>query len=298
MREGEFIEWIKAQWSADPRAVPVGPGDDCAVVAFGDQPLVVTTDQVLDGVHVVVAACGPAAAGRKAMARGLSDIAAMAAVPLAAVATAALPKGTPRAHAEAIHRGLTEAGQAFRCPLVGGDVGSWSGPLAISVTAFGRPAGAQPVCRRGARPGDALCVTGRLGGAWKSDRHLRFSPRISEAIALAAHYALHAMIDISDGLAADLGHLCAASGVGAEVLAAEVPVHPDADGLAAALGDGEDYELLFALPAEQGDAVARESALPVTVSRIGTVTERAEVVLVHPDGRRRPLGAAGWEHRT
>ena len=298
MREAEFIDWIRRQAELDPQAVPVGPGDDCAVVVLGGEKVLVTTDQALDGVHFILSACGPEAAGQKAMARSLSDIAAMAGVPLAAVATVALPKGLSREDGEAIYRGLRRAADEFRCPVVGGDVGTWQGALAIGVTVFGRPAGGDAVLRSGAKAGDAICVTGRLGGAWRTRRHLEFTPRINEAIALAASCELHAMIDLSDGPATDLHHLCRESGVGAEVLAAAVPVHPDAADLAGALSDGEDYELLFALPAAQAEALTRQQPLRVAVTRIGTVVAGEGVTLVHPDGRREALPASGWEHST
>ena len=298
MRELDFIDWIRASNALDPRAVPVGPGDDCAVVRMGAEGVLVTTDQVLDGVHFVLADAGPKAAGRKAMARNLSDIAAMAGVPIAAVAATALPKGLSRADAESICRGLWEVADEFRCPVVGGDVATWDRPLAITVTVFGRCAGAGPVLRSGAVPGDAICVTGRFGGAWRSGRDLTFTPRVTEAIAIAANCDLHAMIDVSDGLAADLGQLCRASGTGAEILADKVPIHPDAADLAAALHDGEDYELLLTVPRADADALTRPGAMQVEVTRIGTVTEEPALTLVHPDGAREKLVPAGWEHTT
>ena len=310
MRELDFIDWIRSQGGLDSRVVPVGPGDDCAIVRSSGEDVLMTTDQVLEGVHFVLAEHGPEAAGRKAMARSLSDIAAMAARPIGAVATVALPRGFARNDAELLYRGLRAAGDAFECPLVGGDVGSWDGPLSITVTVFGRPAGAtggiMPLLRSGARPGNAICVTGELGGAWRTRRHLEFTPRIGEAIALALRYRLRAMIDLSDGLATDLAHVCEASGVGAEIVAADVPIHPDvragsgdpAAALQAALTDGEDYELLFTLSKRQADALCAEQRLPVKITRIGTITREPGLVLVHPDGRRDPLEARGWEHET
>ena len=304
MRELDFIDWIRSRSDFDRARVPVGPGDDSAVINCGDEQILVATDQVLDGVHFVLADHGPEAAGRKAMARNLSDLAAMAAVPLGAVAAVALPKGTTRGDAEGIYHGLRNVGDEFDCPLVGGDVGSWSGPLSICVTVFGRPSVARPVLRSGALAGDAICVTGALGGAWKSRRHLEFVPRVAEAVRLAKQYDLHAMIDISDGLAVDLGRLCAASGVAAEVVAADVPIQADVEGadaaarLAAAMSDGEDYELLFALPAEQAGQLVACQPLAVAVSRIGDFAEGSKLSLIRPDGSREELMPQGWEHRT
>lgn len=302
MHEFDFIDWIRSQSRFDTAAVPVGPGDDMAVVACGGRPVLLTTDQVLDGVHFVLARDGARAAGRKAMARNLSDVAAMAAVPVAAVAAVALPRGFAREQAEAIYLGLREAGDAFGCPLVGGDVASWDAPLAITAAILARPGVTPPVLRRGARPGDAICVTGAFGGAWRTDRHLTFTPRIAEALILTERYRPHAMIDVSDGLAADLGHICRASGVGAEVVAELVPVHADAAGqpdpLAAALGDGEDYELLFTLPPDRADPLLAAQPLPVRTSRIGTIVAAGGLTLLRADGRREGLRPMGWEHRT
>ena len=305
MKELPFIDWIRSQSDFDPAVVPAGPGDDMAVVACGEAMVLLTVDQVLDGTHFVLADCGARRAGRKAMARSLSDVAAMAAVPVAAVAAVALPPGFARQDAEEIYRGLRAAGDAFDCPLVGGDVASWDGPLAIDVTVLARcPDGRQPVLRTGAQPGDAVCVTGRFGAAWRTDRHLTFTPRIAEALALVRRCDLHAMIDVSDGLAIDLRRLCGASGVGAVIEAANVPVHDDAvalqdgDPLAAALGDGEDYELLFTLPGEQAEKIVARPIFDTPIARIGRVQADCTIRIVRNDGRGENLTADGWEHET
>ena len=151
MREFDFIEWIRARSSFDPAVVQVGPGDDCAVLNFGDEKLLITADQVLDGVHFSITRHGPAAAGRKAAARNLSDIAAMAAVPVAMVATVAAPPGFTQADAQAVYDGLRSVGDQFDCPLVGGDLGAWdheAAKLQISATVVGRSAGIEPDCDR------------------------------------------------------------------------------------------------------------------------------------------------------
>ncbi|NBB96331.1 MAG: thiamine-monophosphate kinase [Planctomycetes bacterium] len=308
MKEFDFIHWICGQSSFDPAAVPVGPGDDMAVVTLGDERLLVTVDQVLDGVHVSLAQHGPQAAGRKAMLRNLSDVAAMAARPVAAVASVALPKGMGEADARGIYRGLRALGDEFGCPLVGGDVSTWTQPLAISVTVLARPAGAtggvRPVLRSGARAGNVICVTGELGGAWLTGRHLRARPRVQEAIVLGLRYRLRAMIDISDGLAADLGRLCEASGCGAELDAEAIPVAADAaagrhvEPLQAALHDGEDYELLFTMPAAQARQLCNDSNAPLTVTRIGRCIKEPGLWLLDAAGQRQPLEPRGWEHAT
>jgi thiamine-monophosphate kinase len=303
VKERAFIEWIRAQNEWDREDIVVGPGDDCAILRCGDQLLAVTTDQILDGVHVTLAADGPYWAGRKAMARNLSDIAAMAAEPLWACATVAMPRGFSEEDAKQMYKGRRAISDEMGCPMIGGDVGSWDGPLAISVTICGRVGEHGYILRSGARPGDALCVTGSLGGAWRSNRHLRFTPRIAEALLLARRYHPTAMIDLSDGLSTDLGHICTASGCGAEIQASAVPcamgAGGDVDPLTAALNDGEDYELLFALGPEDADRLLADQPLaPVTVTRIGQCTDEGGPVLLDPDGRPAPLTPAGWEHET
>ncbi len=296
MREHDLINWICSHGPLDEATVPVGPGDDCAVVRLGDERVLITIDQVLDGVHFDLARCGGEAAGRKALARNLSDIAAMAGEPTAAVAGVALPAGCDDSVAKGIYQGLRALGEQFNCPVVGGDVAVWDKPLAVSVTVIGRPAGIEPVLRSGARPGDALCVTGSLGGAWANGRDLTFTPRIEAARQLAGKWDVHAMIDLSDGLATDVRHLCTASGVAAELRADAIPVHPQSDGLKGALCDGEDYELLFAVSPADAEAIVAEGLTGAAVTRIGEVTAGAEIILIDADGRRGPLTATGWEH--
>lgn len=315
MREFEFIDWIRQQSRFDPLVVPLGPGDDMAAVTCGGEQVLVTVDQSLEGVHFILADHGCEAVGAKAMNRNLSDVAAMAALPVAAVAAVALPKGFARKDAEGIYLGLRAAGDTFGCPVVGGDVSSWNGKLVITVTVLARPAGLRTILRSGAKAGDAICVTGQLGGAWNSRRHLTFVPRIKESRQLASRYSLHSMIDLSDGLAGDLAHICHDSSVGAEVLAAAVPIHHDLQNgkeeaqrdnhlpparrrLIAALSDGEDYELLFTLSDDQAQDLIRTQPLSITVTRIGTIIEGKDLVLVNEDAKREPLPSGAWQHAT
>jgi len=295
MREHDLINWICSH-ELDSSVVVAGPGDDCAVIVLGEEQVLVTVDQLLDGVHFDLARCGGQAAGRKAMARSLSDIAAMAGEATAAVVSLAIPAGCDEGVGKDIYRGLRGLGEQFGCAVAGGDVAVWAGRLAISVTVVGRCAGVKPVLRSGARVGDAICVTGQLGGAWRHQRDLTFRPRLTEARQLAGRCEVHAMIDLSDGLATDLRHMCDASGVGAELQADAIPVHPQSDGLKGALCDGEDYELLFAVSPAEAGAIAAEGLAGTMVSLIGTITEGREIVLADPDGKRGPLKCTGWEH--
>ena len=308
MRESDFIDWICAQNECDPAVVPVGPGDDCAIVNIGDESMCVSVDQLLDGVHFRLEELGAHAVGRKAMARALSDIAAMAQIPIAAVASVAMPKGFSQSDAQEMYAGRRSVSDEFACPMVGGDTGAWSQKLAISVTVFGKPDGIAPVLRSGAKVGDAICVTGSFGGAWQTTRHVTFTPRIREARLLARRCDLHAMIDVSDGLAIDLSRICKASGVGASINAASIPVAPNAEGkrtnitpLQAAITDGEDYELLFTLPPEQAKQLLQDQPFDAAVSCIGHITQNQpanNLTITSDDGTINPLAAEGWDHQT
>lgn len=291
--EFDFIDWIRTQQSRSSR-VPIPAGDDMAVLAWqADDLLLVGVDQVLDGVHFDSAIHSPRAIGRKVMNRNLSDCAAMACLPAAAVATVVFHQGTPLEYAKELYLGLREAADIFDCPIVGGDTASWTGKLVVTATILGRSEGIAPITRAGAKPGDGIYVTGPLGGSILG-RHMTFAPRIHEARKLAAACPISAMIDISDGLSRDLRHICDQSHVGAIINAAELPIHPDAVELSArsgktplehALHDGEDHELLFTTAAKP----------PFSV-QIGQITVD-QSILIELQGKRTPIAASGWEHR-
>jgi thiamine-monophosphate kinase len=307
MPERELIDYIRALAAAErPDWLRLGIGDDCAVIAPpAGAPLVASTDMVVEGVHFEPGTA-PELVGRKAMARGVSDIAAMAARPLCTLAAVCFGAGTDGDSAHRLVRSLYEAAREFGAPLVGGDVASGAGRLSITVTALGVAGPKGAVSRAGALAGDAACVTGSLGGSILG-RHLRFTPRIRAALALADSFDLHAMIDISDGLSTDALHIAEASGHGVTLYADRLPVSDDARTLARrtagrapfehALDDGEDYELLFCLPPEQARVLAQSGIEGLAVSAIGEVTEAPQSVLVMPGGRRVPLVPGGWEHK-
>jgi thiamine-monophosphate kinase len=298
--EFEFIEWLRSQQRASA-FVPVPAGDDLAVLRWdGRHLLLVGADQVLDGAHFDAAVHTPRQIGRKVMNRNLSDCAAMACLPAAAVATVALPRGLGVNYARELYLGLREAADPFDCPIVGGDTGSWDGKLAFSVTILGRSAGVTPIRRCGAKPGDGVYVTGPLGGSILG-RHMTFEPRVMLARELAQAGGITAMIDLSDGLSRDLRHICRESGVGAVIDARAVPVHDDARHVAMeegvevadrqqraldhAMNDGEDYELLF---------TGKPAATQPGIVRVGSIVEEQGLWL--DDNGRRPLQARGWEH--
>jgi thiamine-monophosphate kinase len=295
--EFQFIDWLRARTRPHPR-VRVGPGDDAAVLAPFPREVLVTTDMLMDGTDFVLADVGPRRAGRKAMNANLSDLAAMAAVPVAAVVSVALPRSEPAA--EELYLGLREAADAFGVAVAGGDTNSWDGPLAVSVTAIGEATDRGPVLRSGAKPGDWVFVTGPLGGSILG-RHLDFTPRVREALALHAAVELRAMIDVSDGLAADLSHVLEESRCGAVLFADAVPIADAARELSRtsgktplqhALGDGEDFELVFAVSPADGERLLRDP--PVPVWKVGECVDAG--LWLEAGGARRPLEPTGWVH--
>jgi thiamine-monophosphate kinase len=301
LSEFAFIDWLRRRTPADP-LVLVGPGDDTAVLRLTPgSPCLVTTDMLLDGSCFRLAGAGPRRVGRKAMAVNLSDIAAMAGRPVAAVVSVGLPRQGGRALAEELYLGLRDVADAFATAIVGGDTNSWDGPLVISVTLLGEAGERGPVTRRGARPGDWLLVTGPLGGSILG-KHLDFTPRVSEALQLHQAADLHAMIDISDGLAADVWHICEESGCGAVLRAEAIPIsaaaHQMGDAaspLEHALGDGEDFELVFAVsPAEGQQLVARQPVPGITLVPVGECVEKG--LWLEQDARQRPLQPRGYVH--
>jgi thiamine-monophosphate kinase len=304
MKESELLAWLYKSTSKSP-AVPLPVGDDMAGIRLPkrvtrDGLTLLKIDQCLDMVHFDLSRHTPEQIGRKAVNRCFSDCAAMAALPVAVLISVALPMATRLPWAKKMLQGCRTAARQASCSIVGGDTALWDQRLAISVAAVGVPA-KYPVLRSGAQPGDALCVSGRLGGSILG-RHLSFSPRILLAQRLAEMCHIHSMMDISDGLAIDLPRLLSMSGVGARVDAGRIPIHVDArrlaqqDGLGAlhhALCDGEDYELLFTL-SRRDAAKVRAARLPVRI--VGDITAtRNEIVLSHDEGTQ-PWPAGGWDH--
>jgi thiamine-monophosphate kinase len=241
--EDGLLQLLTCRWKARGPRTLTGVGDDCAVLR-GEKPnhfLLFKTDAVVEGVHFTRKA-PPGAIGRKALCRALSDLAAMGATPLAAVVTLGLPAGESPARLRAIYRGLEKTAKKYGCELVGGET-TRAAQLFLNVALLGECRGYKPVLRSGARAGDLLFVTGRLG-ATQARRHLLFEPRLAEGQWLARKKFTTALMDLSDGLGADLPRLARASGVAFALDTAAIPRAPGAT-LAAALNDGEDHELLF-----------------------------------------------------
>jgi thiamine-monophosphate kinase len=320
--ERALIERIaqRARCLPTPDAIRLlhGIGDDTAVLQAGDQTLLWTADMLVEGVHFRLDWIDAAALGWKSLAVNLSDIAAMGGAPVGALLSMALPAEYTGAWLDAFVDGFADCAQAYGIALIGGDTNR-AERVVIDVSVLGVVAG-QPVLRSGAQAGDWLLVSGVLGGsraglfalmAGKASEvdlapHFRPTPRLQVGT-LAQELGATAMMDISDGLAADLPKLLCASGVGAVIYAAQVPVHPAAahwaqahglDPIAFAIAGGEDYELLIAAPPLVAlrllERVPAETGVPLT--KIGEVIVAQEVWLQHADGRRESFAITGWDH--
>lgn len=300
--EAEFHQWLREHVPADAN-LPLGLRDDAAFwTQNASHGLVITTDLLSDGVDFRLAEVDPRRVGRKALAVNLSDLAAMAAEPLAAVVSIALPR-RPDSQAAlrlaiSLYEGLLPLAKEFNVAIAGGDTNAHDGPLVICVTAWGQLTSRGPLTRSAGRPGDKLLVTGSLGGSL-AGHHFDFTPRVREALLLHERYNLHAGMDISDGLALDLSRLAEASGCGAVLHADQIPISDAAakltNPLQHALGDGEDFELLLAAPADVADAIVRDQPLDCRVTCIGALI--AERGLWQSDnGNRTPLEPKGWQH--
>ncbi len=301
---GEFglIRELRGIVGSSGNSVVRGIGDDCAVLR-GDNPrnyLLYTCDPVVEGIHYRPTD-PPRKVGWKTMARNLSDIAAMGGVPRWAVVSIGLRRGTDARWVKQLYAGLQAAATAFGCQIVGGDTTHVRHEQFVVVALVGEVERARITLRSGAKVGDSILVTGTLGGSLRG-KHLSFTPRIHEARWLVAHFPVHAMIDLSDGLSSDLHRLAEASprGIAFEIHAAEIPISRAARGnLSAALRDGEDFELLFTLDPRHVTALRQKWArrFRTGLTEIGrVVNSKHKVALIQRDGSRQPLTAAGYDH--
>ena len=321
MSEFDLIRNHFAHLGAPRDDVILGVGDDCALLRVpAGCELAVSIDTLVAGVHFLTEV-NPEALGHKALAVSLSDLAAMGAEPAWATLALTLPASLPSASpgwVAAFCRGLDALARQHRLSVVGGD--TTSGPLAISIQVHGFVPAGQAVRRRGARPGDLVCVSGTLGDAGLALRSIlaghdvsddlrarleRPAPRVAAGLALRGQAS--AMIDCSDGLAADLGHILEASAVGADIALADLPLSPPVAAAVAAatagadwslpLASGDDYELCFTLPATAHatlPGLAQAAGCPLTV--IGIIREGNDLHCRLPDGADFHLGRAGYDH--
>jgi len=294
--------------------VLIPPGDDMAMVRFSGTEILAAVDQVVEGRHYRQGVTPIELVGRKAMTRCLSDAAAMAVRPVCALAACVLPHGYPDERAKQLFDAMRKTADQYESPLVGGDIAFQAGahdPLVCSVTILAEPWSEQlsPVTRGGAKVGDSIYVTGALGGSVGDDglgKHLTFEPRIELGRLLREILGdrLHAMIDISDGLGRDAGHIAELSGVRIEIDAAKIPCNQGCD-WRSAVGEGEDYELCFAA---SGDVPNELMGIPIT--HIGAVVggwpgfaaERPDDpaswrIVVRGGSQLFNASTLGWEHQ-
>lgn len=312
MNEFDLITRLTALLPPGDDTVKTGPGDDCAVLDLGvpGKDLLFKTDAVVEGVHFTKKT-PPDKVGHKAIARCLSDIAAMGGTPHSALITIALPKNYDPEVAKAVYRGLGKTAQKYGVRVVGGETTTNPDCLLISIAMLGTVPAGKAILRSGAKSGDAIFVTGNLGGSL-SGRHLEFEPRLTEANWLREKFDVHAMIDLSDGLAGDLRHILKASHVGAELLGTAVPISQAAKELSraessakppllAALTDGEDFELLFTVASKDAVAVLdkwKQRFPELEISCVGRITAVPGLKLRDKTGSLKDLSAHGYVHFT
>ena len=305
--ESELIAYLRQRLPPHP-ALRLGPGDDGAVLDMAaTDACVVTVDLLSDHVDFELTEVDPRRVGRKCLAVNLSDLAAMASRPLAAVIALVLPRRGGKELAVALYEGLLPLAERFDVAIAGGDTNSWDGPLAVSITALGAVTAAGPLRRDGAKPGDRIVVTGRFGGSILG-RQFDFEPRVAEALLLAERYRLHAGIDVSDGLSIDLAHVAEESGCGAVLRRDLVPVSDDARRLAEkladgstpldhAIGDGEDFELILAVGPEEAQRLLADQPLDVPLTVIGEYIAEPGLWQTDQRGVRSELVPRGWNHQ-
>jgi len=304
MDEFSFIKWIRSNQKKDKNIV-IGIGDDCASIKInGNEQCLVTTDMLVEGTHFDLKKNTPGEIGKKSIACSISDIAAMGCLAKYAVVSICFPQETRTKFAKELFLGMKREADAYNIKIIGGDVVSGKKMLAVNVTMYGENKGLNPVTRSGAKVDDVIMVTGALGGSILK-KHFAFKPRLKEGRLLNKKFNINSMIDISDGLVADLNHILEESGVGAVLYEDEVPVSADAKKLAHktgfpalhhALHDGEDYELLFTLSGKESKKLLASSSFPVLLSKIGHIKRSNGISMQGSSGKLKKIKPVGYEH--
>ena len=316
--EHKFIDWVKQVCEAPPHKQAVlGIGDDAAIVDHGDNLTVVSTDLLADKVHFILGETPNRLIGRKALAVNLSDLAAMAAVPVSVVVGLLLPRSMDLEQAKEIFGGLKELADQFSVAIVGGDTNCHDGPLVINCAVTGVLPRSRDTANTwnmsAAKEGDDILVSGDFGNSI-TGKHLTFEPRIDLAIYLAKHYQINAATDITDSLAIDLAAIAEKSGCGVRVSLADIPISAAAQKLdgevsvdeeghlkvsaavAGALFDGEDFELAVTVSPETADKILADKNCPSPLTRVGSITSTSGFEIVEGSGQAVKILPRGYEH--
>ena len=303
MGEFSFIEWIRKRQRRRKGTV-LGIGDDCAAIDVSpDKLCLITTDMLVDGTHFDLKKCAIRDVGRKAIACSISDVAAMGCRATVAVISICFPDHTTEKYAKELYEGIWSLTDKYNIAIAGGDTISGHCPLCVNVAMLGKDEGLKPIRRSGAKAGDVLLVTGELGGSILG-KHLYFEPRQKEGLILNKNFTIHAMIDISDGLTADLNHILEESQAGAILHEDQIPISQAAIELSKktghtplyhALSDGEDYELLLTLSKGQAKKVFA-SCLLEEIRCIGEIVNGQGIQMKCADGKRHRIKPHGYEH--
>lgn len=272
-----------------------GIGDDAAVLRYKkDKYLLFTADMLLEGRHFVKSS-GGYLIGKKSIAASVSDIAAMGGLPLSAVISLGVPSSLNVGFVDGLYRGIKEIAKKFKIDIVGGDTIN-AEKIIINIALIGEVEKGSLVLRSSARPCDAIFVTGEIGGSIKG-KHLRFTPRIKESRFLVKNYKINSMIDVSDGLIADLNHILESSDRGAVIYEDAIPVSRHAKNCKSAITEGEDFELVFTMPQKDVGRLCKRWPFDTKLSVIGTICQRNEgLYLIRKNGIKTKIKPIGYSH--
>jgi thiamine-monophosphate kinase len=252
-----------------------GIGDDAAIIRDKKNKfLLITTDILIENIHFKIAEAESYQIGHKALACNISDIAACGGRPKYALISLGLPKNLSLNFIKGIYRGIKKLANRYKITIVGGDISS-SEKLTINITLLGFAKRENLVFRDGAKVGDRIFVTGKLGGSGKG-KHLKFSPRVNEALILTKKYKINSMIDLSDGLAQDLYNIISRSKTGAYIHEDCIPLSSEAENIDSALYEGEDFELLFTAPERESEKIKGSRAGKLKITEIGRIVEKSK----------------------
>ncbi len=304
MDEFSFIKWIRNNQKKDKNII-IGIGDDCSSIKINHNLLyLITTDMLVEGTHFELKKNTPRKIGKKSIACSISDIAAMGCSAKYAVVSICFPLKTKTRFAKELFLGMKEEADEYNIKIIGGDIVKGKKMLAINVAMFGKNDGLKPVTRSGAKVDDAIMVTGTLGGSILR-KHISFRPRLKEGLILNKKFSINSMIDVSDGLVADLNHLLEESGAGASLYEDKIPISADAKKLARktglsvlyhALHDGEDYELLFTLSNKESERLLASRSFSIRVSKIGHIKKQSGIFMQDSNRKLRKIKPLGYKH--